>query len=70
MTRVENMLQKMMRRFDATDNNVKEMRGDLVHSGQKVGAYAVSIKHLELHMTQLSTTVNPFQPGILPSNKI
>ncbi|XP_049357604.1 uncharacterized protein LOC125822257 [Solanum verrucosum] len=70
MSRIENMMQKMMRRFDATDENVKEMRNDLFGIGQKVYAHVVSIKHLELQMTQLSTTVNPRQPGTLPSNTI
>lgn len=41
MTRVEDMMQKMMR-FDASDENVKEMRGDLANM------------HLELQMAQLS----------------
>ena len=70
MARIEDMIQKMMRRFDATDENVKEMRSDLSGIGQKVDADAVSIKHLEQQMTQLSTTVNPRQPGTLPSNTI
>uniref|UniRef100_M1DCH9 Integrase core domain containing protein n=1 Tax=Solanum tuberosum TaxID=4113 RepID=M1DCH9_SOLTU len=29
MARIEDMMQKMMRRFDATDENVKDMRSDL-----------------------------------------
>ncbi|KAH0634861.1 hypothetical protein KY284_037647 [Solanum tuberosum] len=44
MVHIEDMMQKMMRRFDATDENVKEMRNDL--------------------------SVNPRQPGTLPSNTI
>ena len=51
MARIEDMMQKMMRRFDATDENVKEMRSDLSGIGQKVDAHAVSIKHLEQQMT-------------------
>ncbi len=70
MAHIEDMMHKMMRRFDATDENVKEMRNDLSGIGQKVDAHAVSIKHLEQQMTQLSTTVNPRQPGTLPSNTI
>ena len=70
MTHIKDMLQKMMRRFDATNENVKEMRNDLSGIGQKVDAHAVSIKNLEQQMTQLSTTVNPRQPGTLPSNTI
>ncbi|KAH0767894.1 hypothetical protein KY285_003765 [Solanum tuberosum] len=70
MSCIEDMMQKMMRRFDATDENVKDMRNDLSGIGQKVDAHAVSIKHLEQQMTQLSTTVNPCQPGTLPSNTI
>ncbi|KAK4726756.1 hypothetical protein R3W88_031673 [Solanum pinnatisectum] len=46
------------------------MRNDLFGIGQKVDSYAVSIKHLEQQMTQLSTTVNPRQLGTLPSNTI
>ena len=47
MARVEDMLQIMMRRFDASDEHAKEFRGDLANIGQKVNAHAVSIKHLE-----------------------
>ena len=64
------MLQKMMRRFDASDEHDKELRGDLANIGQKVDAHAVSIMHLELKMAQLSTTVNPRQLGTLPRNTI
>ena len=63
-------MQKMMRRFDTTDENVKEMRGDLCGILQKVDAHMVSMNHLELWMTQLSTTDNPRQRGTLPSNTI
>ena len=31
MARVEYMLQKMMRRFDNSDENAKEMRGNLAN---------------------------------------
>ena len=44
MTRVEHMLLKMMRRFDASDEHNKELRGDLANIGQKIDAHAVSIK--------------------------
>ena len=64
------MLQKMMRRFDASDEHDKELRGDLANIGQKVGAHAISIKHLELQMAQLFSTVNPRQPGTLPRNTV
>ena len=64
------MLQKMMRRFDASDEHIKELRGDLANVGQKFDAHAFSIKHLDLQMAQLSTTVNPRQSGTLPSNTI
>ena len=46
MARVEDMLQKIMRRFDDSDEHAKEFRGDLNNIGQKVDAHAVSIKHL------------------------
>ena len=64
------MLQKMMRRFDASDENTNELRSDLASIGQKVDAHAISIKHLELQMAQLSSIVNSCQPGTLPSNTI
>ncbi|KAK4726921.1 hypothetical protein R3W88_031838 [Solanum pinnatisectum] len=70
MSRIDDMMQKMMRRFDATDENVKEFRNDLSGIGQKVDVHVVSIKHLEQQMTHLSTIVNPCQPGTLPSNTI
>ena len=64
------MLQKMMRRFDASDEHDKELRGDLANIGQKVDAHAISIKHLDLQMAQLSSTVKPRQAGTLPSNTV
>ncbi|XP_049406266.1 uncharacterized protein LOC125869909 [Solanum stenotomum] len=64
------MMQKMIKRFDVINENVKETQNDLSSIGQKVDAHAVSIKHFELQMTQLSTIVKPRQPGTLPSNTI
>ena len=66
--RVENLLQNMMRRFDASDDHTKWFRSDLASIGQKVDAHTISIKHLELQMSQLSSTVNPRQKGTLPIN--
>ena len=37
---------------------------------RKLDAHAIPIKLLELQMAQLSTTVNPSQPGTLPSNTV
>ena len=65
MARIEDMTQNMLRRFDVTDKNFKETRSNLSDIGQKMDAHAVSIKHLELQMTQLSTVVNPRQPDTL-----
>ena len=70
MERVEDMLQKMRRRFTSSDEHAKELRGDLANIGQKVDAHAISTKHLKLQMVQLYTTVNPRQPGTLPCNTI
>ena len=64
------MLQKMMRRFDASDENTNELRSDLASIGQKVDAHAISTKHLDLQMAQLSSTMNPLQPGTLPRNTV
>ena len=36
MARVEDMLHKMMRRFDASDEHIKELRGDLASIGKKL----------------------------------
>ncbi|KAK4706807.1 hypothetical protein R3W88_033639 [Solanum pinnatisectum] len=46
------------------------MCNDLSGIGQKVDAHAVSIKQLEQQMNQLSTIVNPRQPGTPLSNTI
>ena len=35
MAGVEDMLHKMMRRFDASDEHIKELMSDLVGIGQK-----------------------------------
>ena len=47
MARVEDMLQKMMRMFDTSDEHIKELRSDLANIRQKMDAHVVSIKHLE-----------------------
>ena len=70
MARVEDMLQKMMRRFDANDEHIKELKGDLASIGQKVDTHAISIKQIELQMAQLSAIVNTRQPDTLPSNTV
>ena len=70
MARVENTLHKMMRRFDASDEPIKELRNDLAIIGKKVDTHAISIKKLELQLAQLSATVNTRQPGTLPSNTV
>lgn len=70
MARVEDILQKMMRRFDASDEHTKQLRSDLANIGQKFDAHAISIKHLELQMAQLSSTMNPRQLGTLPSKTV
>ena len=44
MERVEDMLHKMMRRFDANDEHIKELRSDLVGIGKKVDIHVISIK--------------------------
>ena len=48
MSRVEDTLHKMMRRFDANDEHIKELRSDLASIGQKVDTHAISIKQVEL----------------------
>ena len=68
MERVEDMLHKMMRRFDASHEHIKELRCDLAGIGQKVDTHAISIKQIELQMAQLSMTLNTQQPGTLLPN--
>ena len=70
MARVEDMLQKMMRRFNVSDEHIKELRCDLASIGQKVDTHAISIKQIELQMSQLTAIVNRQQPGTLPSNTV
>ena len=43
MARVEDMLHKMMRRFDASDEHIKELRSYLAGIGQKFDTHAISI---------------------------
>ena len=47
MARIEDMLHKMMRRFDASDEHNKELRNDLAGIGQKGDTHAISIKKFE-----------------------
>ena len=70
MARVEDMLQKMMRRFDANDEHIKELRNDLAGIGKKVDTHAISNKHIELGMAQVSATVNTRKPSTLFSNTV
>ena len=70
MEQILYMMQKMLTRFDATHEKVKEMRSDLLGIGQKFDAHVVSIKHLQLQISDLSTIVNPWKPGTLLSNTI
>ena len=70
MARVEAMFHRMMRRFDASDEHIKELRCDLDSIGQKVDTHAISIKQIELQMAQLFATVNTRQQGTLPSNTV
>ena len=44
MAQVEDMLHKIMMRFDASDEYIKELRSDLAGIGKKVDAHAISIK--------------------------
>ena len=60
------MTQKLMKRFDSTNENVKKMWNDLSWIVQKINANVVSIKQLEQQMNQLSTRFNQCQPGALP----
>ena len=59
-----------MRRFDASDEHTKELRNDLEGIGKKVDTHAISIKHLELQMAQLSATVNTRKSVTLPRNTV
>ena len=59
-----------MRRFDAIDEHIKELRCDLDSIGQKVDTHAISIKQIELQMAILFVTVNTRQPDTLPSNTV
>ena len=70
MARVQDVLHKMMRRFDANDEHIKELRGDLASIRQKVDTHEISIKQIELQVAQLSATVNTWQQDTLPSNTI
>ena len=64
------MLHKMMRRFNASDEHIKELRSDLAGIGQKLDTHAISIKQLEFQMAQLFAALNTRQPSTLPSNTV
>ena len=50
MERVEDMLHKIMRRFDTSDEHINELRCDLASIGQKVDTHAISIKQIEVQV--------------------
>ena len=52
------MLHKMMRRFDANDEHIKELRSDLAGIGQNVDTHTILIKQIELQMDQLFASGN------------
>ena len=64
------MLHKIMMRFDAINEHIKELRCDLACIGQKVNTHAISICPIKLQMSQLSATLNTRQLGTLPSNTV
>ena len=66
MAQLEDMFHKMIWRFDASDQHIKELRIDLAGNWKKVDTHAISIKQLELQIAQLCATVNTRQPGTLP----
>ena len=70
MTRVEDMLHRMMRSFNTNDEHIKESRSNLAGIRHKVDTHAISIKQIELQMAQLSATVNTQQSGTFPSNTV
>lgn len=63
MSCIEDMIEKMRRRFNATDENVKDIGNDLSGIREKVDSHTIS-------MTQFSTTMNPDQPSTHPSYTI
>ena len=44
------MLHKKMRRFNASDEHIKNLRCDLACIGQKVDTHAISIKQIGLQI--------------------
>ena len=50
MARVEDMLHKIMRRFYASDDHIKDLRSYLDGIGKKVDTQTISIKQIELQM--------------------
>ena len=57
-------------RFDAKDEHIKELRSDLEGIGQKVYTHEISIKHIELQISQLSVTVITWKSGTLTSKTV
>ncbi len=70
MARVDDMMHKLVRRFDKGNEHTNELRNDLAGIWKKVDKHAISIKHLELQMDQFSGTVNTRQHGTIPSNTV
>ena len=60
----------MIRRFDTSDEHIKELRSDLAGIGKNVDTHAISIKQIKLQLAQLSATMNTQQPGTLSSNTL
>ena len=50
MARVEDIMQKIIRRLDASDEYTIELRNNLIGIGQKADTHVISIKHIELQI--------------------
>lgn len=65
---MEDIMEKLLKGFEATNTGVTMMKCDLSFISQLVNSHSTAIKQLEQQMGQLSTTFNQRKSGTLPSD--
>lgn len=52
------MMEKVLKKVENSDENIKEMCGDILGMSQKVDSHDITIKQLELQLGQVSIALN------------
>lgn len=67
---MKDIMEKLLKRVESTDDRVREINKDLPTMRQLVDSHSISIKKLEQQMSQLSATFNQRKSGNLLSDTV